>query len=248
MSEASNESVSTELAQRVAQLEAEATVLEAAWLRSRNIGRGMLLFVLVLVTAVLWKSYDTVSQIEDKQWQDKMYAALVDSYSKNQLLYQNELTATWKRVEPDLIANFKTQLQADSPRIEAAFITERDKFQSNIRIRFKEALLAHYEKALDRNEDMLKKEFPTLQDEARRARVIARTREAIDELIDKYYIGPLEDEFGTLYASYEEFPIADPPDEKTDEKDLTTRFVGQVLELLKLKLISAPDDEDLAVP
>ena len=247
MSEVSNETVSAELAQRVAQLEAEASALETAWLRSRNISRGMLVFVLVLVTAVLWKSYDTVSQIEDKNWQDRMYAALVDSYSRNQQLYQNELTATWKRVEPELIANFKAQLQTDSPRIEAAFIVERDKFQSNIRFRFKEALLAHYEKALDRNDEMLKKEFPALQDEARRARVIARTRDAIDELIDKYYIGPLEDEFKTLYASYEEFPIADAPDEKTDEKGLTTRFVGQVLELLKLKLISAPDEE-LAAP
>ncbi len=242
MSDGSSGTMPAELAQRVAQLEAEAGALETAWLRSRNISRGMLLFVLVLVGSVLYKSYDTVSQIEDKQWQDKVYQALVQSYSSNQQNYQNELTRTWKAVEPDLIASFKAQIQEDSPRMEQAFITQRDEFQVNIRNRFKAALLAHYEEALNRNEDMLKKEFPKLQDEASRARVIARTKEAIDELIDKYYIGPLESEFKTLYASYDEFPIADPPDKTTEEEALTTRFVGQVLELLKLKLISAPDE------
>ena len=234
---------SNELAQRVAQLEAEASALEAAWKRSQNISRFMLIFVLCLVVGVLWKSYGTVTRIQDPQWQDEMYKAVVASYTSDQQLYQNELARTWKLVEPDLVANFKAQPQADSPRIEQAFLAEREKFQTNIRDKFKEALLAHYEKALDRNEEMLKKEFPKLQDEERKVRVIAHTRDAIDELIDKYYIGPLEDEFQSLYASYEDFPIADPPDLKTDEKGMTTRFVGQVLELLKLKLVSAPEED-----
>jgi len=94
MSDGSSGTVSAELAQRVAQLEAEAGALETAWLRSRNISRVMLLFVLVLVGGVLYKSYDTVSQIEDEQWQDKMYQALVQSYTNNQKNYQNELSRT----------------------------------------------------------------------------------------------------------------------------------------------------------
>jgi hypothetical protein len=234
--------VPAELAQRVAQLEAEASALEAAWRRSRKISIFMLIFMVCIVAGVGVKSYFTALRITDPQWQDEMYQAVAASYTGNQQLYENELIRTWKVVEPDLMANFKAQLQEDSPRMTEAFVAERDKFQTNIKIKFKEALLAHYQKALERNDDMLKKEFPKLQDEARRARVIARTKAAIDELIDKYYIAPLEDEFETLYASYDDFPIADPPDEKTNEEGLTTRFVGQVLELLKLKLISAPEE------
>ena len=75
MSEGPSESVPAELAQRVAQLEAEATALETAWQRSRTISRCMLALVIVLVAGVLVKTYFTVTQIQDQEWQDKIETA-----------------------------------------------------------------------------------------------------------------------------------------------------------------------------
>tara|TARA_B100000029_G_scaffold497965_1_gene566149 strand:+ start:1432 stop:2166 length:735 start_codon:yes stop_codon:yes gene_type:complete len=239
MSEGSKETA--QLAARLAQLEAEAAQLETAWARSKSVNRTILLVLVLVVGGVLYTSYDMITQIENPQWQTDMVEELKKSFELNQQEYEAEFKRIWGTVQPRLIKAFREQIQEDSPRFKTAFIAERDQFERNIKIKFKEALREHYKKALDRHEAILRTEFPELQDKQRSARVIAKTQLAIDELIDKYYIGPLEKEFQTLYASYEEFPIADPPDLKTGEKPLPSQFVGQALELLKLKLISAPD-------
>jgi len=240
MSDGSTNAISTELAQRVAQLENEAAVLESAWKRSQTISHWLVLLCVGLVAGVLWKSYDTVARVRNKEWQDRMILAFSENSDEHRQLFQNELLEIWKLVEPDLAADFKAQLQEDSPRIEKAFLVQRDEFEKNIKTKFKTAVLADYRRALGRNMELLNREFPNLQDKALRGRVIARTLVAIEQLIDKHYVTPLEDELQTLYASYQEFPIAGPPDTESGEKDLPTQFLQQSLELLKLKLISAP--------
>ena len=99
----------------------------------------------------------------------------------------------------------------------------------------------HWEDALNKHEAILREEFPEIQDRKKSARIIANVDLAIQKLVQKYYIGEFEKQFTDLYAIYDDFGYADAPDSKTGEKGLPTQFVGQLLELMKLKLISAPD-------
>ena len=241
MSDSSANAISTELAQRVAQLENEAADLESAWNRSRTTNRWLLLLSVGLVTGVLWKSYDTLSQVRDKRWQDRMILVFQENSEEHRRLFQNELRQIWNRVEPELATDFRAQLQQDSPRIEKAFLVQRDEFEENIKTKFKRAVLANYRKTLDRNVELLNREFPDLQNTALRDRVISRTLIAVEQLIDKHYVAPLEAELQELYASYQEFPVADRPVTGSREDTPAMRFLWQVLKLLKLKLISAPE-------
>ena len=241
MSDSSVNAISTELAQRVAQLEKEAVDLESAWNRSRTTNRWLLLLSVGLVTGVLWKSYHTLSQIRDKRWQDRMILVFQENSEEHRRLFQNELRQIWNRVEPELATDFRAQLQQDSPRIEKAFLVQRDEFEENVKRNFKRAVLANYRKTLDRNVELLNREFPDLQNTALRDRVISRTLIAVEQLIDKHYVAPLEAELQELYASYQEFPVADPPVTGSGEDTPAMRFLWQMLKLLKLKLISAPD-------
>ena len=241
MSDSSANAISTELAQRVAQLENEAADLESAWNRSRTTNRWLLLLSVGLVTGVLWKSYDTLSQVRDKRWQDRMILVFQENSEEHRRLLQNELREIWNRVEPELATDFRAQLQQDSPRIEKAFLVQRDEFEENIKTKFKRAVLANYRKTLDRNMELLNREFPNLRNKPLRDRVISRTLIAVEQLIDKHYVAPLEAELQELYASYQEFPVADPPVTGSGEDPPAMRFLWQMLKLLKLKLISAPD-------
>ena len=241
MSDSSANAISTELAQRVAQLENEAADLESAWNRSRTTNRWLLLLSVGLVTGVLWKSYDTLSQVRDKRWQDRMILVFQENSEEHRRLFQNELREIWNRVEPELATDFRAQLQQDSPRIEKAFLVQRDEFEENIKTQFKRAVLANYRKTLDRNVELLNREFPNLRNKALRDRVISRTLIAVEQLIDKHYVAPLEAELQELYASYQEFPVADAPGTGPGEDTPAMRFLWQMLKLLKLKLISAPD-------
>lgn len=241
MSDSSANAISTELAQRVAQLENEAADLESAWNRSRTTNRWLLLLSVGLVTGVLWKSYDTLSQVRDKRWQDRMILVFQENSEEHRRLFQNELREIWNRVEPELATDFRAQLQQDSPRIEKAFLVQRDEFEENIKTKFKRAVLANYRKTLDRNVELLNREFPNLRNKALRDRVISRTLIAVEQLIDKHYVAPLEAELQELYASYQEFPVADAPGTGPGEDTPAMRFLWQMLKLLKLKLISAPD-------
>ena len=241
MSDSSVNAISTELAQRVAQLEKEAVDLESAWNRSRTTNRWLLLLSVGLVTGVLWKSYDTLSQVRDKRWQDRMILVFQENSEEHRRLFRNELREIWNRVEPDLATDFRAQLQQDSPRIEKVFLVQRDEFEKNIKTKFKRAVLANYRKTLDRNMELLNREFPNLRNKSLRDRVISRTLIAIEQLIDKHYVAPLEAELQELYASYREFPVADPPVTGSGEDPPAMRFLWQMLKLLKLKLISAPD-------
>lgn len=225
----------------LAQVEANAMALEAALKKTRVVNRLIFLTFLVIVVVVAWRGYTIISQVEEVEWQEKMTQALKESFAANEKQYQTELSKLWVVIQPKLAASFKKQLQKDSPRFRTAFITERDAFQKNIQIRLREALREHLKTALDKHEVILQEEFPEFRDKKQSSKIIANVQIAMQELIEKYYIGAFEREFEILYASYEEFPIADPPDTKTQEKPLPTQFVGQLLELMKLKLISAPD-------
>ena len=241
MSDSSTSAIPTELAQRVAQLENEAADLESAWNRSRITNRWLLLLSVGLVTGVLWKSYETVSQVRDKRWQEQVILILQENSPEHRQLFRNELREIWNQVEPDLVNDFRVQIQEDSPAIEKAFLVQRDEFEKNIKTKLQRAVLANYRKTLDRNVELLNREFPKLRDKALRDRVISRTLAAIEQLIDKHYMAPLESELQELYASYQEFPVADPSVTGSGDDTPAMRFLWQMLKLLKLKLISAPD-------
>ncbi len=225
----------------LAQLDASATTLEAALRKAGLVNRLIFLSFLVIVVVVAWRGHTIISQVEEVQWQEKMTAALKESFAQNEDQYQAEMHKLWVVIQPKLAASFKKQLQKDSPRFREAFITERDAFQKNTQVRLREALREHLKTALDRHEVILQQEFPELRDKKQSSKIIAYVQIAMQELIEKYYMAAFEEQFEILYASYENFPIADPPDTKTQEKPLPTQFVGQLLELMKLKLISPPD-------
>lgn len=229
------------LAQRVAQLEADASALEEALRKSKSTGRLLFLAFVALVAMVLTQGYLMVSQIEDATWQDEMAAKLRESYSGNSKQYNQEFRKLWTTVQPKLKQAFEDQLKEDSPRFRTAFVTQRDIFAKNIRGKMEAALQQHWKEALDKHEVILREEFPEIQDRKKSARIIANVDLAIQKLVQKYYIGEFEKQFTELYALYDDFGYADAPDAKTDEKELPTQFVGQLLELMKLKLISAPD-------
>lgn len=229
------------LAQRVAQLEADASALEEALKKSKSTGRLLFLAFVVLVAVVLTQGYLMVAQIQDATWQAEMVAKLRQSYSGNSKQYNQEFQKLWKSVNPKLKQAFEEQLKEDSPRFRAAFVTQRDLFAKNIRGKLEGALEDHWEDALNKHEAILREEFPEIQDRKKSARIIANVDLAIQKLVQKYYIGEFEKQFTDLYAIYDDFGYADAPDSKTGEKGLPTQFVGQLLELMKLKLISAPD-------
>ena len=235
------------LAMRVAQIEADASALEGALKRARTINLIIFLAFILLVVWAVWRGYSMVSKVADTTWQQDIVAEFKKSYEQNEDEYKKVFEDLWDELAPELKTAFEEQLREDAPKFQAAILKERVSFQQNIQIKLKDALRNQWSAAIQRHEDILVQEFPAYKDQAKAERIINNFNRAIDQLIDKYYIDVIEVQLKELYAGYHQFPLADRRDEETGEAAYTTQLIGVLLELMKVKLISAPEPV-VAVP
>jgi hypothetical protein len=222
-----------DVAVRVAAVERESHAVVAALGRAR----GIRLLLVVLVAGFVGVSV-------------KAYYGLVQDFLKEEQINQLVKTAQ-KRLEakapelnrqveefvnhsaPKLSAAFAEQTKKDLPQFLQTAGKEREMLVQNLQARLEKRLQDHYKALVEKQAQILEAEFPEVQDPKQREAMLANITLAVDKASQKYFVDELKTELNRLYATWDDFPIAEIPGK--DDARIEDEFIGNLLELAKLK-------------
>ncbi len=135
---------------------------------------------------------------------------------------------------PFLAEVFRGQAQIDSPQYVEAFDRERAVLIANLQTRLEEKLAIAYESMLDEQEEMLKGEFPMLEDREKMEKVRKNLTRIYDQIGKRYFVDNLNEEINDLFASIDSFPAAEP---KMQNVPLGEQIVAEFLDLVRMMIV-----------
>jgi hypothetical protein len=147
-----------------------------------------------------------------------------------------QVRALVEDVQPEVTKAFTARAREDMPLYVQSLEKEGDAFKNNLSKQFEKAIQTQGQKAIQHQEGLLKKEFPTIQDEKVHARVVANLQTAFKNLTDRYYVKEFNHELEGLYTTWEKFQPAQPDNNQTDDE----MFMSSLLEILRVKLAHPP--------
>ncbi len=135
--------------------------------------------------------------------------------------------------KPELTKAFREQAEKDMPKYTAALTKEREALVESLQERLQEQLNKHYKTILENHRAIIKQEYPDLTD-AQLGQMTINLQKAAEQLVEKYYVEEMRGALEEIFATWDSFPIADPP--ASTELPLEEQLVGYFLEIVKAKL------------
>lgn len=135
---------------------------------------------------------------------------------------------------PYVMEVFREQAEKDSNAYMDAFDVERDQLIVNVEEKLKIKLAASYEELLSKQETLLVKQYPVLEDPEKLKQVRANVEKIYENIGDRYYFNFLQEQIEILADRLESFPIAE-----SDQGNVPVgeQILAEMLELVRLMLI-----------
>jgi hypothetical protein len=222
------------LAQQVDAVARETAELRGAVRRSRSIRVFLLLCVMGFVGVFGWLFYKMGLEVQDKSYLDQLSMKAQERFAKNNDEYLKQVQLLVNNASPELSKAFMEQARQDMPKFMDAAGRERDRFLDEIQGKMEVMVNDHYDKLLEKHQDLIKREFPNVSDQVQ-VRMVKNLQTAMEKLVKKYYIEELKTQINTLYQSWDEFAMADQPMPGMNYEE---EFMDKLLELLRVKLAS----------
>ena len=139
---------------------------------------------------------------------------------------------------------FRKQAQEDSRLYVDAFDKERTALIANLQSRLEEKLTRTYASMLDEQEDMLKAEFPVLDDPEKLESIRNNMEKIYDQIGKRYFVEYLKSEMEDLAVKIDTFPATEP---KLENVPIGEQIATEFLELVRMMIVYAdnyviPDD------
>jgi hypothetical protein len=143
---------------------------------------------------------------------------------------------------PYVVEAFRKQAQEDSQQYVQAFDAERATLIANLQTNLEAKLQESYAAMLAEQEEMLKKEFPVLQDPDKLENIRSNMEKIYDKIGKRYYVDSLKEEMESIASKIDTFPPSQP---KQDNIPLGEQVATELLELVRLMLVNT---ENYVVP
>lgn len=226
--------------QRIQQVQNQVVQLQAA-LSATKQTRNLLVLSLLAVLAVAGVLfYQLGSRLQDEAYQTALGEAAQKYLEQNTGEYMREVQTLVDHVGPVVSDAFMTQVKQDTPLYTQAIDRQRELLMENLEERLALAINDHYDRTLDKYEDIIVQEFPAADDETVRRQVMENFRVSLNGMVKEFYIDEFRTELQTLYDTWDGFPIASVPDE--GDLPLEDQLFGTLLNLLALKVSSSGVD------
>jgi hypothetical protein len=226
------------LARQIGDLERHACELNAAFERSTNVRRFLILVVVVMLGVYGYMYYQAGKALTSDDNLDKLSEQLQAAANRNQKEILNEAQALYDNTKEPVLNAFNDQIKADLPLVTASLGKERENLAVNLRSRIEGQLEGQYKKALDDHRKILAEEFPSIKDDLALDRMTENFKEAFKPLVKAHYGDQIQAEFNKMYKTWDEFPI---DDSKEDRDELANKLYGMLFELMKMKLAHADE-------
>jgi hypothetical protein len=135
---------------------------------------------------------------------------------------------------PYVIEVFREQAEKDSDAYMDAFDVEREQLIANVEEKLKVKLAASYEELLSKQEKILVRQYPVLEDPEKLKLVRGNVEGIYEKIGDRYYLDFLQEQIEILADRLESFPIAD---SEQGNIPVSEQILAEMLELVRLMLI-----------
>lgn len=135
---------------------------------------------------------------------------------------------------PYVMEVFREQAEKDSNAYMDAFDVEREQLIANVEEKLKVKLAASYEELLSKQETLLVKQYPVLEDPEKLKQVRGNVEKIYENIGDRYYLNFLQEQIEILADRLESFPIAE---SEQGNIPVSEQILAEMLELVRLMLI-----------
>lgn len=135
---------------------------------------------------------------------------------------------------PYVMEVFREQAEKDSNAYMDAFDVEREQLIANVEEKLKIKLAASYEELLSKQETLLVKQYPVLEDPEKLKQVRVNVEKIYENIGDRYYLNFLQEQIEILADRLESFPIAE---SEQGNIPVGEQILAEMLELMRLMLI-----------
>jgi len=223
----------------VAELQRRADALSRSLARSNKTRLMIVVAFLAFVLWAGWRFYALANLIRSDGYQRVLTAELQKALEGNQDLIQREAEHFVNGVTPVVTTAFSKQAEKDMPLFMQTLNEQRTAMTDSLTERFTEKIEGHHRELVRRHEGLIEQEFPSVKNPEVRDRMMHNVSSALDRLIQKYYIDEFKRELIAMNSAWEDFPLADLPDEKDQARHkelLGEQLYGELLELAAIKL------------
>lgn len=231
---------------RIGAIEQEIAAVKKAVRRASFTRLLLLLVTLAFLAGAVWMFYGLAREFGSKENLNLLAAKARERATSSQPALKKELDTLVENSRPVLTEAFQKQAEADMPKYTEAFTRERDKLRANLEVRLGEKIKNRYEAAGERYQEILREEFPQVEDPELLVQVYASMEQIMEKLVQKYYSEQVRREFQEMQSTWDDFDMADLPGE--GEPSLEQQFVASLLQLAADKLNHGPVFQSAALP
>lgn len=233
------------LTKKADQVEREAAAIAEAVGRGKRVRLCILIAGLVVVGGVIWKFAGLITQYNDPETVEEISALATKQLDMNYAGYEDQIRMLVDNAAPKLKDAMQAQVNKDMDEWKTTLTAERKLLIENLQGRMAKKIDERHQKLMADYQSLLEQEFPAAKDRKMRDQMVSNFEKALKGLVQKYYIEEMRKSLEDMYATWDEFPIADPIDK--GELALEDELYGVLLELLTVKLsaqhdLSDPDD------
>ena len=205
----------------------------ARWAR-----RLLMLGFLAFALGSVYVFYDMYARFTKQENIDKVTRTVQDRLAGQSDTYFREVQALVDKSTPVVTDAFYSRAKTDLPLLLQGAEKERDLFLESLKGRVEKLLSEHFDEMMKRNEELLVKELPEVQDEELRRKLVANLHVVFERMIKKYYADELNGKLVAMYDAWDHFPAVErTPGESTRLED---QFIAALLDMLAHKLADNP--------
>ncbi len=220
---------------------AECEAVEAALARGRTTRLLLLFGFLALLAVIGWLLWRIYQRVNSPEYLGEIQSVVQQRLETRSGDYLKEMESLVRSTSPTIVQAFYKQAKGDLPQYLSQVETERDILVKNLTSNFEGKMEEHIQSVLAEHQAILRSEFPEFEDPEVQERLTRHMAVVLENMAKKYYVDELENEFLTLYKRWDDFPPAQRP--AAHEHSLEDQFTGQLLNLLKLKMVEAENLE-----
>jgi hypothetical protein len=221
-------------AAKVESVLSECESLMAALGMARWTRRLLLVGLLAFALGSVYYFYGLLSKVTSKESIDELTRTVQDRLAGQSDTYMREVQSLVEKSTPVVTDAFYSRAKADLPKLLQGVEKERDKFVANLKGRTEAMLAEHYDAMIKKNEQLLIKELPEVEDAEVRKRLVANLHVVFERMIKKYYADELNSRLVAMYDRWDHFPAAERS--PGDETRLEDQFIATLLDMLSHKL------------
>ncbi len=222
------------LEKKIAAIEQEVATVKVVIRRASRTRLAMLLAVLLIIGAAIWSFYNLAKDFTSRENMNLLADTArvrAESTSQEAVKHAKALAETSL---PVLREAFTAQVNKDRAKYQDALDKEREVLSKNLQTALEKKLRAHLDESSSKYQEILRDEFPDLQDPKLMEQMYANVANMMDRLVEEYYSAEIRGQIEGMNDKWLKFDLAELP--KEGEPTLEMQFVASLFYLAAMKI------------